>query len=86
MQSALILVAMVLASIFISSELQRNRPIDYVMIKSDNVAANILQYNDLVAQYVRDKYDELYVPLSTETKSVLEIHLLDYENDKINIK
>lgn len=84
MQSIILLVIMTLA--VMAAEMSRNRHGESHMAdKSKNVAANILQYQDLVIQYMLANYEKLHPDFSSNPDHVEKIELLDYKNNNIGI-
>ncbi|MBP9741748.1 MAG: hypothetical protein KBD37_00145 [Burkholderiales bacterium] len=87
MQSSIILALMVLASLFMAAEFKRNDSGDannIAVFKSDTVAANIMQYNDLMVQYILANYEVLHLPIAINSGSVEQIALLNYEANHVD--
>ena len=64
MQSTIVLAIMVLASIFTGAEYLRNNSTEgnaYKQFRAENIAANVLQYNDQMIQYSLANYDSLHL-------------------------
>lgn len=87
MQAALILAAMILATIFMAAQLGRHDSANlanYRVFKAAAVASNIEQYNDLMVQYVLANYDTLHLIMSIEPGTVEQITTLNYTEDAID--
>ena len=86
MQSAIILAVMVLASFFAGAEYLRGSSTDanlYKPFKAENVAANILQYQDQINGYILDNYDDLHLSSTLDPGNIEKINLLDYGQNNI---
>lgn len=87
MQAAIILALMILAPIFMAIEFSRNDSTNTANLRSfkaSSVAANIVQYNDLMVQYMLVNYDKLHPTLSIKPGNVEQITSLNYTEDHIN--
>lgn len=89
MQSAIVTALMVIVSFFIFSEFSRNSSTDsnrYIAFKAENVANNILQYQDSLEKYIIDQYNVLHLQTSPIAGHVDKntIKEIDYKNDHLN--
>lgn len=81
MQSTIVLAIMVLASIFTGAEYLRNNSTEgnaYKQFRAENIAANVLQYNDQMIQYSLANYDSLHLLSTINPGNVEQINLPDY--------
>jgi hypothetical protein len=84
MQSLIIVTIMAIFSIFMLSEMSRNNDTNkYLAFKAENVAANILQYQNSISQYVLINYDTLHLPTASSSGDVEQIRIIDYMRDQI---
>lgn len=86
MQSVILIALMLVVSMFIVSEFNRNNITsrdNYLRFKAENVAANIIQYNDLLMRYSISNYDTLHHVLSFSPGNIESITLINYDVDKI---
>ncbi len=63
MQSIIVLALFIIAGLFILMENMRNSPLTmagYAQFKADAIAGNILQYNDLLTQYLIANYESYH--------------------------
>lgn len=78
---------MLTTMIFITEEFSRHDSANlatYHAFKASAVAANIMQYNDLMVQYMLANYDVLHLTLTSNSGNVEQINWLDYEQDNIS--
>ncbi|HLX52961.1 MAG TPA: hypothetical protein VKR58_03420 [Aquella sp.] len=84
MQSLIVVTIMAIFSIFMLSEMSRNNGTNiYPAFKAENIAANVLQYQDSISQYVITNYDTLYLPVSSSPGHIEQIQIIDYTHDQI---
>lgn len=55
----------------------------YPVFKAENVAANLLQYQDGVSQYILANYDTLHLSISSSPGNAEQIQIIDYTLDQI---
>lgn len=84
MQSLIVVTIVAMFSIFMLSEMSRNNGANiYPAFKAENVAANILQYQDMVSQYILANYDSLHLPVSSIPGDVEQVQIIDYMRDQV---
>ena len=87
MQSIMLFSVLVSFTLFSLAELSRNSNTETTVMfsKASNVAANVEQYNDMLAQYVLANYDAKFGQISTASAGMVEhINLLDYKGDGVD--
>lgn len=86
MQSSIILALIAIFSIFMLAENSRNNPVihDYYVFKAENIAANIIQYEDMMTQYTLTNYQKYHLPLSSNPGTVEQLNLIDYSKDNVD--
>jgi hypothetical protein len=86
MQSLILVCILSLVALFISAEYTRNNyssKNNYASFRADNVAANIIQFNDVMTQYVIKNYDSFHEILTSNPENVELISVIDYADKKI---
>jgi hypothetical protein len=84
MQSVLLTTVLAIFSIFMLSEFSRNDSVNKVSVrKAENIAANIIQYQNSISNYMLSNYDELHLPVSANPGNVEQIHIINYTGDQI---
>ncbi len=84
MQSLIVVTIMAIFSIFMLSEMSRNDNTNiYPAFKAENIAANVLQYQDMLSQYILANYDTLHLPVSSIPGDVEQIQIIDYMRDQV---
>ncbi|MCC2645583.1 MAG: hypothetical protein K0R94_1361 [Burkholderiales bacterium] len=79
MQAAIILVLMAVFLSFSVAEMGRNDSSNTIeSFKAENVAANILQYQDSIMQYGRANYDLLHLAVSINPGNIEQVTPIDY--------
>lgn len=87
MQALIVVAIMVIMGVFSYMETKRNdiaTPEALDAFKSANVAANIMQYNDMLTEYVRANYDHLHENDYANMNNVGKVTVLDYTNNNIS--
>lgn len=87
MQSVGLVVLMAVLSVFMLTETSRNHVTtqsDYAILKAASVASNIIQYNDMMSQYIRLNYDSLHELIALTPGHIEQIKILDYQGLGIN--
>lgn len=78
---------MVLVSLFTAAEYMRNNSTNvdvYQPFKAKNIADNILQYNDLMLQYMLNNYTTLHETQAITAGNVEQIKWLDYQQNQVD--
>lgn len=90
MQSFIIVAIMSALSVFMLSELGRNDSAGRIPVfKAENVAANILQYQNVINSYILVNYDALHIPIAKapgNVEGVKQIGIIEDKNDQKVIK
>jgi hypothetical protein len=86
MQSFIVLALIIITGFFFLMETKRNSMSgrdNYLAFKADVVAGNILQYNDLVTEYILANYETLHVNSIVNPGSVEQVTKLNYQSNQI---
>jgi hypothetical protein len=66
------------------SEFSRNNGSNRIpAFKAENLAANVLQYQNSISNYILVNYDALHLPVSENSGNVEQIQIIDYARDQI---
>lgn len=88
MQALIVVVIMVFMSVFGYMEMQRNDVTQgnkLIAFKASNVAANIMQYADMLTQFSLANYDSLHDNDYSNGNNVGHVTIVDYQKDGISI-
>ncbi len=80
MQSIIVIGLLVVIGLFSGIEYTRNSPEEinaFNSFKADQVAGNIMQYNDFLVKYMLDHYDDLHEIISNNPGNVEKINTID---------
>lgn len=87
MQALIVIAIMIILGFFTYMEGHRNdiaTPMAMDAFKSANVAANIMQYNDMLTQYARTNYDTLHDDDYANGNNVGKVTVIDYQGREIS--
>lgn len=87
MQALIVVAIMVIMGLFSYMETSRNDIATSAALdnfKSVNIAANIMQYNDLLTEYARANYAELHENDYANMNNVGKVKIIDYQGDGIS--